>query len=75
MSQVQNIAEFEEINISHKFFEDVKNSNIKELRRVFLDENIRPWEFLEDDGYTGKNLLKKLFIKQLLWTCQDLLKK
>jgi hypothetical protein len=54
MSQEENIAASEEINISHKFFEDVKNSNIRELKRVFLDEKYKPWEFLEDDGYTGK---------------------
>ena len=55
MSFEEHKALKEDINISHRFFEDVKNSNIKEIKMFFLEENLKPWEFIEEDGYTGRN--------------------
>ena len=43
----------EEINLSLKFFKVVKSSNLKEIQKFFLDINIKPWEFIEEDDYTG----------------------
>ena len=43
----------EEINLSQKFFKLVKSSNLKEIQKFCLDINIKPWEFIEEDDYTG----------------------
>ena len=56
MSYEENKTSPEEISITHRFFEEVKNSNLKEIKRIFLDESIRPWEFKEEDEYTGTTL-------------------
>ena len=57
MSFENNILSSEDLNISHRFFEGVKNSNSNEIKKYFLDQNIKPWEFVEEDGYTGINKL------------------
>ena len=55
MSFQESKSRLDEISLHHKFFEAVKNANIKEVNRFFSDEDIKPWEFLEEDGYTGNS--------------------
>ena len=56
---------FEEIKLS--FFHSIKNSNINDIILYFRNPNIKPWNFKEEEEYTGIILFKKLFIEQLLW--------
>ena len=37
-----------------RFFDAVRRNNVAEVNRLFKDETINPWEFVEDDGNTGK---------------------
>ena len=58
----------EEISTIHKFFEDVKNSNTKEIRKYFQNESIKPWELIEEDGYSGNiNLTHQHYTRHHLW--------
>ena len=39
--------------IKIKFFQAVKESNATEIVKFFRDDTIKPWEFKEEEDYTG----------------------
>ena len=40
-------------NSEFTFFEAIKKSNIPEIVKYFRNENLKPWEYLDEDEYTG----------------------
>jgi len=49
------MQEKEEIisNSEDHFFEAIRNANIPEILKFFRNENLKPWEFLYEDEFTG----------------------
>lgn len=36
------------------FFKAVLDGNINQIRNFYENQNILPWEFFDEDGYSGK---------------------
>lgn len=45
-----------ELNSETLFFESIRNANIPYIVKFFRDEKVKPWEFLYEDEFSGKNL-------------------
>lgn len=39
------------------FFDFIEKDNIQEITKIFKDENQKPWEYVEEQNYTGRNIL------------------
>jgi hypothetical protein len=48
------IASLSECNKKIKFFNSINEENFNELKEILLDEDIRPWKFIQNEGFTGK---------------------
>ncbi len=52
---MQEKDEFE-LNSEAIFFEAIRSANIPDIVKFFRDENIKPWEFLYEDEFTGEKI-------------------
>jgi hypothetical protein len=42
--------------IKTNFFQSVKESNASDIVKFFRDDKIKPWEFKEEEDYTGMDI-------------------
>jgi hypothetical protein len=55
-------------NAKFNFFQAVKNANEKEVIQYFRNERVNPWEFKEEEEYSGNFKLNiKHYIGQHSW--------
>ena len=58
-------------NNIQNFFDFIEKDNIQEITKIFKDENQKPWEYVEEQNYTGINYLKsKVYIERVISVTQ-----
>lgn len=53
---MQEKDEFE-LNSEASFFEAIRCANIPDIVKFFRDENLKPWDFVYEDEFSGNKIL------------------
>ena len=53
-----NNLENEKKNSCKEFFEAIKSGKINDLKKIIRDPENKPWEYFEDNDYSGINKIE-----------------